>query len=90
MCVVSMIGDHYTKKWQEPWTPGPHQTSPFQAASKEDLEKLRKEVEEMKALLMAAKQYDERTGQKECHTDEKTRLLRKIAKQVGVDLEGTL
>lgn len=54
--------------------------------SKEDLDALRKEIEELKILLLAAKRYDEATGQPDCEMDEKVDLIRRVAEYVGVDV----
>ncbi len=40
----------------------------------------------MKKLLQAAKRFDEATGQPHCEIDEKVRLIKEIAKLVGVEL----
>lgn len=55
--------------------------------SKKDFDALRKEVEELKKLLLAAKAYDEATGQKDCEIDEKVELIRQVAELVGVDVD---
>ena len=83
MCVVSMIGDHYSKKWE---------TLPIDAfnVSRGEFESLRKEVQEMKELLKKAIKYDESHNQPECQIEEKIELLRKVAKLVGVDLDDVL
>ena len=52
----------------------------------EELIALRKEVQEMKELLIKAKLYDEATNQPHCEQEEKVALLKKIAELVGVDL----
>lgn len=87
MCVVSMIGDHYNDKWKDqPWN------NPYNAgkwvplATQQQIDELRKEVEEMKELLKKAKIYDEENDQKDCEMDEKVELLKRVAELVGVDL----
>ena len=40
----------------------------------------------MKALLIRAKEYDERNNEPHCEMEEKVELLKKIAAAVGVDL----
>ena len=55
--------------------------------SKEEFEALKKEVEELKQLLKAAKKFDEETGQPDCHMDDKVEFIKKLAEYVGVDLE---
>ncbi len=57
------------------------------AVSKEEFEALKKEVEELKQLLKAAKKFDEETGQPDCHMDDKVDFIKKLAEYVGVDLE---
>lgn len=54
--------------------------------TKEEFDSLKKEVEELKKLLLAAKEFDEKTGQKDCEMDEKIEFIKKVADFVGVDL----
>ena len=105
MCVVSMIGDHYFDKWRGKWPTYPFSpTSPqapdpirdfvfqqtYTPVTRQEFDQLKKEVAEMVALLKRAKDYDERNGEPECETDEKMRILREVAKLVGVDLDKEL
>lgn len=91
MCAVSMIGDHYRDKWTIPaYTnipigpfPG---TLPVVPASQQDVDALRKEVQEMKELLKRAKKYDEDNGEPNCEMDDKVAVLKRVAALVGVDL----
>lgn len=101
MCVVSMIGDHYFKKYFPDTThpdtilPGRYDL-PFPPANDqiEELKKkissmedeFRKEMLEMKELLKKAIQYDKMTNQPNCQNEEKILLLKKVAELVGVDL----
>jgi len=92
MCVVSMVGDHFHEKWN------PLQTNPYPITyinnepkvDKKDFDSLKKEVEDMKALLIRAKLYDEKNGEPHCEMEEKIATLRKIAELVGVDLKDIL
>lgn len=100
MCTVSMIGDHYSDKWTkapaQPWTipntqvpyypmsPPVSMPSPI---SRAEFEALKKDVEEMKALLIRAKEYDEKNGEPDCEMDAKVALLKQVAKFVGVSLK---
>lgn len=88
MCVVSMIGDHYSEKWREVW---PQVTTPtFQfelAVTRAEFDALKRDVEECKALLRRAKQYDKDNDEPDCEIEEKMELIRRVAKAVGVDLE---
>lgn len=100
MCVMSMITDHYRDKWSPYWdqqnspkwpdmTPyvNPSKTVTFTPVGRSELDALRKEVEEMKALLKKAKVYDERTGQADCEMADKVAFVKKVAAAVGVSLE---
>lgn len=58
--------------------------------SKEDFDNLKKEVEEMKKLLIRAKEYDEKNDMPDCEIEDKIRILREVARLVGVDLDDVL
>jgi hypothetical protein len=95
MCVVSMIGDHYNDKWSpyKKSTLFPDQSSTsitynFEIpVSRTEFEKLKKEVQDMKELLIKAKLYDEKNNEPNCEMESKMAFLKEIAKAVGVDLE---
>lgn len=96
MCVVSNIGDQWGRDFPERWpnvpvvpTTGTGTTVTINnpEITKEDFEALRKEVQELKKLLLAAKAYDEATGQPDCEMDEKVELIRRVAELVGVDVD---
>jgi hypothetical protein len=87
MCVVSMIGDHYNDKWDPLRHYIPQSPSYTLLATKEEFDKLKAEVEEMKALLKRAKIYDEKNNEPNCEIEEKMTFLREVAKLVGVDLD---
>ena len=90
MCVVSMVGDFYSEKFKQPdWrTIFPITTGelPTTGVSRDEFEKLKKEVEEMRELLKRARDYDSRTNQPDCEMEDKVAILKKVAKLVGVDL----
>lgn len=90
MCTVSMVVDNFRDKWfpdhQRPITPWPQFIKPT-GPTKEEFEALKKEVLEMKELLREAKDYDTRTGQKDCEKDDKVAIIKKVAELVGVDLK---
>lgn len=65
------------EEWQELLNP---------PVRKSDLDALRKEVEEMKALLNRALEYDKKNNEPHCEMEEKVALLKAVAKMVGVDL----
>ena len=84
MCVVSMVGDHFGDKWNQPnyqqWF------SDLNKVTREEFEALKKEVEEMKALLKKAAEYDKRNNEPNCEMEEKVKMLKKVAELFGVDL----
>lgn len=88
MCTVSMIGDHFNEKWKQP----PYQQifTNIPAVSRAEFEALKKEVEEMKALLKRAKEYDEKNNEPNCEIEEKMAMLRKFADAVGIDLDDVI
>lgn len=57
------------------------------APTREEFDALKAELESLKKLLVAAKQYDTETGQPDCEDADKIALFKKLAKMVGVDLE---
>lgn len=92
MCVVSMVGDYYGDKWRQPYQPyiQPITITHPPEISKEEFEKLKKEVLEMKELLKRAKAYDEKNNEPDCEIDDKMDFLRKVAKLVGIDLDDVI
>ena len=96
MCTVSMIGDAYGKAFPDRWPgayPWIHPLAPTTTpiiqvpqVTKAEIDALKREVLELRALLLQAKKFDEATGQPECEVDEKVALIRKIADAVGVDM----
>jgi hypothetical protein len=71
----------------QPGIPGQPVIIDTSGVSKQEFEALKKEVEELKQLLKAAKKFDEETGQPDCHMDDKVDFIKKLAEYVGVDLE---
>lgn len=101
MCATSVIGDNWRDTFPDryPWYPAPYPTTiptpmPVPAPplylvinpTRQEFDALKAEVEELKKLLKAAKEFDEKTGQKDCEMDEKVKFIKEIAKFVGVDL----
>lgn len=96
-----MIGDHYRDAWKErPWYPNPFGTPaapmPQQfiiqppAISREEFDELKREVAEMKKLLIRAKEFDKRNNLADCETDDKMDILRRVAKMVGINLDDVI
>lgn len=67
------------------WPSSP--TIPNPGPSREEFDALRREMEELKKLLHAAKNYDEATGQPDCEMEDKVKIITKLAEMVGVDLK---
>ena len=99
MCVVSMVGDHYNQKWNEPvyrslidriQITGTNPTVAsynFNLVTKQEFDSLKKEVEEMKELLKRAVEYDERNNEPHCEIEEKVEVLKKVAELLEVNLD---
>jgi hypothetical protein len=88
MCTVSYIGDDFGKRLPDRF-PNYHQwivPQPVNAPTREEFNALKKEMQELKELLKAAKRYDEKTGQPDCEQEDKIALLKRLAEVVGVDL----
>jgi hypothetical protein len=88
MCVVSMIGDHFHDKWNQP--PYNQYWQDLSKITRQEFDALKKEVEEMKELLKKAKLYDEKNNEPNCEIEEKIKTLKKIAELMGVDLNDVL
>jgi hypothetical protein len=90
MCMVSNIGDAFGQTFPQKWPhfPQPVPDTVFLPAevSRAEFDALKAEMQELKKLLKAAKKFDEKTGQPDCEMDEKVKLIKAIAKLVGVDM----
>jgi hypothetical protein len=94
MCTISYIGDYsreyFPARYPQTFPSGlPNTIGPFPylTVSREEFESLKRDVEELKLLLQAAKRFDEKTDQPHCENEEKVRLLKQLAELVGVNLE---
>lgn len=92
MCAVSFVGDAYRRHFDDVWPAGPMYPSGYvprmpYGPTQAEFDTLRAKVEEMIALLKAAKQFDVLTKQADCAMDEKIDFLRQVAALVGVDLD---
>ncbi len=87
MCTVSNIGTDFKDYWHDQYAPRVGTTVfDFNQISREEFDRLKKEVAELKKALIKAKLYDAETGQPDCEMEDKVELLKKIAEAVGVDL----
>ena len=85
MCIVSFVGDHFQGELKKDYTV--LTTTNWNTISRDEFEKLNKEVQKIKSLLIKAKIYDQETGQPDCSIDEKVEFLKKVAEFVGIDLD---
>ena len=84
MCVVSMIMDHFTEKWQKTVpAPNPMLIYPAPATPVIDPE----EIAEFRRLLERAREYDRKMNQPDCELEEKKQKLIQLAKELGVELK---
>lgn len=98
MCIVSNVGDYWEDRYNKeyPWADPLIHPSKYPAKrlnvnssppSREEFEALKKEVEELKTLLIAAQKFDQETNQPNCELEEKIALIKKVAEFVGVDFK---
>lgn len=89
MCVVSAVGDNWNQRLPEkfPWVNKSNPSVALFPVSRQEFEALQKEVKALRELLLAAKKFDEETNQPNCEVDEKVKLIKQIAKMVGVDMK---
>jgi len=92
MCVVSMVMDHYNERWPKeyPWIQQPTVTYCYSDVTRAEFEALKKEVENLKELLVKATEYDRRNNEPNCEIEEKVAAVKKIAELVGVSLDDIL
>ena len=88
MCVVSMIFEHYEDKWDRySWYPK-NPSPPFIPITipKDDIEDIKKDLEELKRLIKRGRKYDIANNQPDCESDEKSRIIRHIASACGMEV----
>ena len=97
MCVVSFIGDHYADRWRPYVQPpnvsppnAPTTVWPVGGPTRAEFDALKREVEDVRELLIKAKAYDEANGEPDCELDAKVDILRRVAELVGVSLDDVL
>ena len=86
-----MVSDHYQEKWTAPSYQSLLNPSAFSPpVSREEYEReiaaLKKEVLDMKELLIKAKEYDEKNNEPHCEMEQKIAFLKKVGDVIGVDL----
>lgn len=86
MCVVSMVMETYTDRWNRQRILGPS-TQPEILSPPVAPMISPKEVEEFRDLLERAREYDKRRGEPNCELDEKRQALKKIAQELGVEID---
>jgi hypothetical protein len=98
MCIVSNVGDDWQKRKYPDWTPDPNTEpkqwpfpkdfTPWKRAepTREEFDELKKEMEELRKLLIEAKKKDEAAGTPDCEMEHKVFLIKELAKLVGVDM----
>lgn len=95
MCSVSMVMDHYGQKWGELYphivtTPQTQTVVVGPYVTRDELEALRRDVEDLRGLIIRAKQYDREHNQPDCEVADKVALVRKVAELVGIDIVDAL
>jgi hypothetical protein len=85
--MVSMVGDYWRDRTLPESFPSypswPNNVPPSRA----EFEDLKRSVEELKNLLVAAKRYDVVQGEPDCEMDDKVSLIKRLAEIVGVDMK---
>ena len=85
MCAASVIMDHYGGKWEGLLgrVYGPLPVSPSPIISPISAE----EINEFRALLEKAREYDRVNREPDCELEEKRDKLRKLADELGVIID---
>jgi hypothetical protein len=92
-----MVSDHFidkqkeNKPWVNPYIFPTDKWIPYNPpATKEDIEDLREEIEDLKDLLKRAIKYDADNNQPKCEDAVKKEVLIKLGELVGIDLKEIL
>jgi hypothetical protein len=75
MCSYSMVIDWKADEWQRQMQEGVPVLIPSY------------EIDELKRLLVRAREYDKKMNQPDCEEEEKKRQLIEVAKLLGVELD---
>jgi hypothetical protein len=93
-----MVLENYRDKWYpyyqevtQPVSP-PARTFVFPNLypTREEVDQLRREVEDMRELIKRAKIYDAQNNEPDCELEEKVEFVKGIAALVGISLEDVL
>lgn len=93
MCMTSAVGDYYkdslpSKPYWDGIQPFINPLAPIApAVTRQEFDALKRDLEELKKALLAAKRFDEVAGEPDCEMDEKVAIIKKLAKVVGVSME---
>jgi len=93
MCVVSNVGDYWRDSLpQKPYYPAIQPfinipNNPVPEISRKEFDALKKDVKELKKLLIAAKKYDEAVGEPNCELEKKIAIIKKLAGLVGISVD---
>lgn len=80
MCVYSMVMDHKRDEWDRRYPQWTRFEPPPDAPTKE-------EIAEFRRLLERARDYDRKNNEPDCEMEEKRAKLRKLAKELGVEID---
>lgn len=71
MCVVSMIYDHFSDKWDN------------DRPRKPTLQ----EIADAEEIIRKAKEYDKKNNEPDCETQEKKDRLKRLAEEYGINIK---
>ena len=87
MCVVSNVTDYWQNQPAiKPFTVTDDYRKVLDGVSRREFDELKRQVIELKELLVAAKKFDEKTGQPGCEMEDKVKLVKGVADALGVDM----
>lgn len=88
MCAVSAMIDNLTRPYSPLYSRDPLDSPPSRAEFELMKQQFEREIKGLRELLPHVQKYDRMTGQPDCESDEKLKLLRGIADKLGVNVEG--
>ena len=84
MCTVSAVIDSSRERFAPLVQPGIW--PPLPQVTREEHEKLRRDLEALRELILAAQKADKKMGMADCEMEEKVDFLKKVAELLEVDL----